>query len=83
MNEDSGFSHMRKHLGVEFVCGGCLNYKDPIPKNLGLHMQICIPCQARRRAQGLEDLVLPSKKSNQKKKVTAKPKKGSRKGAKR
>ena len=77
MNEDSGFSHMRKHLGVEFVCGGCLNYKDPIPKNMGLHMQVCTPCKVVRRACGLKDLVLPTKSSKQKKK--GKSKKGGKK----
>ena len=56
MNEDSGFSHMRKHLGLEFVCGGCLNYKDPIPKNMGLHMQVCTPCRAVRKARGLKEI---------------------------
>ena len=67
MNEDSGFSHMRKHLGVEFLCGGCLNYKDPIPKNMGLHMQVCLTCRTTHKERGLKDIELPTKGSKRKK----------------
>ena len=78
MNEDSGFSHMRKHLRVKFVCGGCLNYKDPIPKNMGLHMQVCLPCCATCKARGLDEIELPSKSSKRKK---GRSKKGGKKKA--
>ena len=76
MNEDSGFSHMRKHLGVKFICSGCLNYKDPIPKNMGLHMQVCIPCCMTCKECGLKDIELPTKGSKRRK---GKSKKGGRK----
>ena len=78
MNEDSGFSHMRKHLGVEFLCGRCLNYKDPIPKNMGLHMQVCLACRTTRKEHGLKDIELPTKGSKCKKE---KSKKGRKKKA--
>ena len=78
MNKDSGFSHMRKHLGVELICGGCLNYKDPIPKNMGLHMQVCLPCCAAHKARGLKEIELPTKGSKCRK---GRLKKGGRKKA--
>ena len=44
MNKRSGYSHLRKHLGVEFVCGGCLGYKDSDPLHISAHMETCAPC---------------------------------------
>ena len=79
MNEDSAFSHMRKHLGVEFLCGGCLNYKDLIPKNMGLHMRVCLTCRMTRRERGLKDVQLPTKGSRGSKHKKEKSKKGRRK----
>ena len=44
MNKNSGYSHLRKHLGVEFVCGGCLGYKGSDPLHVSAHMETCAPC---------------------------------------
>ena len=67
MNEDSGFSHMRRHLGVKFLCGGCLAYKHLITKNMGLHMQVCSPCRTAHKGQGVKEPQLSSKGSKNKK----------------
>ena len=48
MNRNSGYSHLRKHLGVEFICGGCLGYKDPDPMHVSAHMETCSSCVKAR-----------------------------------
>ena len=52
MNKDAGFSHMRKHLGVEFLCRGCLEFKEVLPKNMSFHMEVCEPCVKAWAAKG-------------------------------
>ena len=67
MNEDSGYSHMRKHLAAEFLCGGCLNFKDPLPKNMGFHLEVCEPCKQARREHGIKESPdSPTQKSKKK-----------------
>ena len=44
MNINSGYSHLRKHLGVCFVCGGCRAFKDTNPKHVSIHMEVCDAC---------------------------------------
>ena len=48
MNRNSGYSHLRKHLGVEFLCGGCLSFKDSDPSHINDHMETCSPCVKAR-----------------------------------
>ena len=48
MNKNSGYSHLCKHLGVEFVCGGCLGYKGSDPLHVSAHMETCAPCVKAR-----------------------------------
>ena len=67
MNEDSGFSHMQKHLGVEFLCGGCMDYKDAIPKNMSFHMEVCPPCIQAQKEHGVKESQPQSKNSQNKK----------------
>ena len=49
MNENTttAYSHMRKHLGITFPCGGCYTKLYKAPQHLSQHMKTCPPCQAR------------------------------------
>ena len=66
MNEEAGFSHMRKHLRVEFLCGGCLKFKETIPKNMSFHMEICEPCIEVRKKKEVAEVPISTKKGGKK-----------------
>ena len=80
MNEDAGFSHMRKHLGVEFLCGGCLEFKEVFPKNMSFHMEVCKPCIKARVAKGMDSTPASNKKGGMKGGSKGKKKKRKEKG---
>ena len=61
MNKKSGYSHLRKHLGVEFICGGCLGYKDSDPLHISAHMETCVSCVEARG--GTQRASAPPRKS--------------------
>ena len=46
MNENSAmaYSHVRKHLGITFLCGGCYGKLHKVPQHLCNHMKSCCPC---------------------------------------
>ena len=46
MNENSAtaYSHMRKHLGITFLCGGCYSKLYKVPQHLFNHMKTCCLC---------------------------------------
>ena len=46
MNENSAtaYSHVRKHLGITFLCGGCYGKLYKVPQHLSHHMRSCCPC---------------------------------------
>ena len=46
MNENSAtaYSHVRKHLGITFLCGGCYGKLYKVPQHLFNHMKTCHPC---------------------------------------
>ena len=46
MNENSAtaYSHVRKHLGITFLCGGCYSKLYKVPQHLCNHMKSCHPC---------------------------------------
>ena len=67
MNRNSGYSHLHKHLGVEFICGGCLGYKDSDPLHVSAHMETCAPCVKARG--GVEFTPSPARKSRKAKKA--------------
>ena len=50
MNENSvtAYSHMRKHLGITFLCGGCYGKLYKVPQHLSQHMKSCHPCLMNR-----------------------------------
>ena len=50
MNENSvtTYSHMRKHLGITFLCGGCYGKLYKVPQHLSQHMKSCCPCLMNR-----------------------------------
>ena len=50
MNENSvtAYSHMRKHLGITFLCGGCYGKLYKAPQHLSQHMKSCHPCLMNR-----------------------------------
>ena len=77
-NEEAGFSHMRKHLGVEFLCRGCLKFKEALPRNMSLHMEVCEPCIKAQVEKGVQITPASSRKGEKKggKKTKKKRKKG-------
>ena len=50
MNENSAtaYSHVRKHLGITFLCGGCYGKLYKVPQHLFHHMKTCCPCIMNR-----------------------------------
>ena len=50
MNENTAttYSHMRKHLGITFLCGGCYTNLYKAPQHLSQHMKTCPPCLMNR-----------------------------------
>ena len=50
MNENSAttYSHVRKHLGITFLCGGCYGKLYEVPQHLFHHMKSCRPCLMNR-----------------------------------
>ena len=50
MNENSAtaYSHVRKHLGITFLCGGCYGKLYKVPQHLSHHMKSCCPCLMNR-----------------------------------
>ena len=50
MNENTAtaYSHMRKHLGIAFLCGGCYTKLYRAPQHLSQHMKTCPPCLMNR-----------------------------------
>ena len=46
MNENATttYSHVRKHLGITFLCGGCYNKIYRAPQHLVQHRRSCHPC---------------------------------------
>ena len=50
MNENAttAYSHMRKHLGITFLCGGCYTKLYKAPQHLSQHMKTCPPCLMNR-----------------------------------
>ena len=50
MNENSvtAYSHVRKHLGITFLCGGCYGKLYKAPQHLSHHMKSCRPCLMNR-----------------------------------
>ena len=50
MNENTAtaYSHMRKHLGITFLCGGCYGKLYKAPQHLSQHMKSCCPCLMNR-----------------------------------
>ena len=62
MNTVSGYSQMQKHLGVDFLCGGCLAFKDSSIKHMNLHIETCEPCCHGQRRRRLSLLHLPKQR---------------------
>ena len=50
MNENSvtAYSHVRKHLGITFLCGGCYGKLYKAPQHLSHHMKSCRSCLMNR-----------------------------------
>ena len=50
MNENSvtTYSHVRKHLGITSLCGGCYGKLYKAPQHLSHHMMSCRPCLMNR-----------------------------------
>ena len=50
MNENSvtAYNHVRKHLGITFLCGGCYGKLYKAPQHLSHHMKSCCPCLMNR-----------------------------------
>ena len=50
MNQNSvtAYSHVRKHLGITFLCGGCYGKLYKVPQHLSQHMKSCCPCLMNR-----------------------------------
>ena len=50
MNENSAtaYSHVRKHLGITFLCGSCYGKLYKAPQHLFNHMKTCRPCVMSR-----------------------------------
>ena len=43
-NTTTTYSHVRKHLGITFLCGGCYTKLYKAPQHLSQHMKGCPPC---------------------------------------
>ena len=43
-NSATTYSHVRKHLGITFLCGGCYNKIYRVPQHLIQHRRNCHPC---------------------------------------
>ena len=50
MNENTAvaYSHVRKHLGITFLCGGCYGKLYKAPQHLSQHMKSCPHCLMNR-----------------------------------
>ena len=50
MNENSvtAYSHVRKHLGITFLCGGCYGKLYKVLQHLSHHIKSCRPCLMNR-----------------------------------
>ena len=50
MNENSvtAYSHVRKHIGITFLCGGWYGKLYKAPQHLSQHMKSCHPCLMNR-----------------------------------
>ena len=47
-NTATAYSHVRKHLGITFLCGGCYTKLYKAPQHLSQHMKTCPPCLMNR-----------------------------------
>ena len=47
-NTATTYSHVRKHLGIAFLCGGCYTKLYKAPQHLSHHMKTCPPCCMNR-----------------------------------
>ena len=47
-NTTTTYSHVRKHLGITFLCGGCYTKLYKVPQHLSQHMKTCPPCLMNR-----------------------------------
>ena len=47
-NATIAYSHVRKHLGITFLCGGCYNKIYWLPQHLVQHMRSCRLCLMNR-----------------------------------
>ena len=43
-NATTAYSHVRKHLGISFLCGGCYNKIYRVPQHLVQHRRSCRFC---------------------------------------
>ena len=43
-NTVTAYGHVRKHLGITFLCGGCYNKIYRVPQHLVQHRRNCSPC---------------------------------------
>ena len=52
-NNETALSHLRQHLSLEFLCGGCLTSRHLAPGTLGRHMAHCgaIPAAAKPKTR--------------------------------
>ena len=50
LNENTAttYSHVRKHLGITFLCGGCYGKLYKVPQHLSQHMKSCPSCLMNR-----------------------------------
>ena len=47
-NSVTAYSHVGKHLGITFLCGGCYGKLCKVPQHLSQHMKSCRPCLMNR-----------------------------------
>ena len=47
-NSATAYSHVRKHLGITFLCGSCYSKLYKAPQHLSHHMKSCRPCLMNR-----------------------------------
>ena len=52
-NAPSGCSHIRRHLGLTFACGGCRKFRTEVPKKLKEHLGKCKEALAVKAAAEL------------------------------
>ena len=52
-NAPSGCSHIRRHLGLTFACGGCRQFRTEAPKKLQEHLGKCKEALATKVAAEL------------------------------